>query len=84
MRKCKSPFGSYLTIGLGFLIVSQALIHIMVNVGMFPSTGQTLPMFSWGGMSIMITSLCFGIILNVSREVKKEKKDKIVQQKTSV
>ncbi len=80
-RTCKSSFGAYLAIGLGFLIVFQALIHILVNVGIFPSTGQTLPMFSWGGMSILITSLCFGIILNISRE---NKKDKTIQTKKSL
>ncbi len=61
-------------IGLGFLLVFQALIHNLVNIGLFPSTGQTLPMFSWGGMSILISSVSIGIILNVSKEAIKEKK----------
>jgi cell division protein FtsW len=82
VRTIKSHFGAYLVVGLGFLIVFQALIHILVNVGMMPSTGQTLPMFSWGGMSIMISSVCFGIILNISKEVKKDKKIKPDQSKT--
>jgi cell division protein FtsW len=63
-------------IGLGFLLVFQALIHILVNIGLFPSTGQTLPMFSRGGMSILISSVSIGIILNVSKEAIKEKKNK--------
>jgi cell division protein FtsW len=82
VRSIKSHFGAYLVVGLGFLIVFQALIHILVNVGLMPSTGQTLPMFSWGGMSIMISSVCFGIILNISKEVKKEKKIKPNQSNT--
>lgn len=73
VRHIKSPFGAYLAIGLGFLLVFQALLHILVNVGLLPSTGQTLPMFSWGGMSILTSSVCFGIILNISKQVKQEK-----------
>jgi cell division protein FtsW len=76
VRNTRSPFGAYLVIGLGFLLVFQALIHILVNIGLFPSTGQTLPMFSWGGMSILISSVSIGIILNVSKEAIKEKKNK--------
>jgi len=76
VRNTRSPFGAYLVIGLGFLLVFQALIHILVNIGLFPSTGQTLPMFSWGGMSILISSVSIGIILNVSKEAIKENKNK--------
>lgn len=81
VRNIKSAFGAYLVVGLGFLIVFQALIHILVNIGMFPSTGQTLPLFSWGGMSIIITSICFGIILSISKEAQKERKNKNNQNK---
>jgi cell division protein FtsW len=76
VRNIKSLFGAYLVIGLGFLLVFQALIHVLVNVGLFPSTGQTLPMFSWGGMSIIVSSISLGIILNVSKETIKEKHKK--------
>ncbi|NLJ83021.1 MAG: FtsW/RodA/SpoVE family cell cycle protein [Bacteroidales bacterium] len=82
IRYTKSVFGVYLAVGLGFLIVFQALIHVLVNIGLFPSTGQTLPMFSWGGMSIIVTSICFGVILSISKEAKREKKLKINQHTT--
>lgn len=67
IQKAQNSFGRYLAGVLGFLIVFQALVHISVCVGFFPNTGQTLPMVSWGNASILVTSVCFGLILNVSR-----------------
>ena len=69
----QSTFGGYLAIGLGFFITFQALTHILVCVGMFPATGETLPLISRGGMSILTMSFCLGILLNISAEAKKEK-----------
>jgi cell division protein FtsW len=71
----QSSFGMYLALGLGFLIVFQAFTHICVCNGLFPSTGETLPMISRGGASILITSFCFAILLNLSIEAKKDKKN---------
>ena len=69
----QSSFGGYLAIGLGFFITFQALTHILVCVGLFPATGETLPLISRGGMSILTMSFCLGILLNISAEAKKEK-----------
>jgi len=44
-----------------------------VAVNVFPVTGQTLPLVSMGGTSILFTSVAFGIILSVSRTLKEEK-----------
>lgn len=66
-RKCTKPFPMYVVIGLGTLIVLQALIHIGVSVGGIPVMGQTLPLVSLGGTSILFMSVAFGIILGVSR-----------------
>ena len=69
----KSPrtFGAFLTIGVAFSLVFQALINMGVAVDLLPVTGQTLPLVSMGGTSIWFTSLSIGIILSVSREVSK-------------
>ncbi|MBO4282460.1 MAG: FtsW/RodA/SpoVE family cell cycle protein [Bacteroidales bacterium] len=75
-----TPFGAYLAGGLGFWIVCQALLHISVCVGVTPNTGQTLPMVSWGNMSILITSINFGLLLNISKS-KKRKDEKRLQTK---
>ena len=50
------------------MITCQALISMMVSVGIGPVTGQPLPMISRGGTSALITSIYFGIIMSVSRE----------------
>ncbi len=69
----KSPrtFGAFLTIGVAFSLVFQALINMGVAVNLLPVTGQPLPLVSMGGTSIWFTSLSIGIILSVSREVSK-------------
>ena len=58
-----------LVIGLSLLITSQAMLHILVNVGILPVTGHTLPLISLGGTSLIIMSGAFGIILSVSRTI---------------
>jgi cell division protein FtsW len=44
-------------------------------VNLFPVTGQPLPLISMGGTSLLFTSIALGIILSVSREVEREKKE---------
>jgi cell division protein FtsW len=45
----------------------QAIINMLVAVGLFPVTGQTLPMVSWGRTSVLVMSFSIGTILSVSR-----------------
>ena len=66
-RKVKEPFGKYLTFGISFGLAFQALLNLMVVVGLVPVTGVTLPFLSYGGSSLLITLCSMGIILNVSR-----------------
>ena len=67
----KSPgtFGTFLSIGLAFSLVFQAMINMGVAVNLLPVTGQPLPLVSMGGTSLWFTSLSIGIILSVSRQV---------------
>jgi cell division protein FtsW len=60
-------FGGLLSAGLTFAIVIQALVNIGVVVGLGPVTGQTLPLISMGGTSLLFTGLSLGIVLSVSR-----------------
>lgn len=55
--------------GLGFMLVFQAMINMAVAVRLFPTTGQPLPMVSYGGTSMIFTCLAIGMILAVSRSV---------------
>ena len=59
-------FGTLLVLGVGFPIVFQALINMAVAVGLFPVTGQPLPLISTGGTSIWMTCFAIGIVLSVS------------------
>jgi len=49
------------------LIILQALIHLGVNIRLFPTTGMTLPFLSYGGSSIIGVSILSGIILNLTK-----------------
>jgi cell division protein FtsW len=53
--------------GVISLIIFQALIHIGVNIRLFPTTGMTLPFLSYGGSSIIGVSILSGIILNLTK-----------------
>lgn len=62
-------FGALLAAGLGFSLTLQALGNMAVAVGLGPVTGIPLPLVSMGGTSILFTSIAFGIILSVSRNI---------------
>ncbi|MFN8309640.1 MAG: FtsW/RodA/SpoVE family cell cycle protein [Chitinophagales bacterium] len=67
--KAPKAFGAFLAVGLGVSLVLQAMINMAVAVGLFPVTGVTLPLVSMGGSSVVFTSLAFGIIMSVSRNI---------------
>ena len=54
-------------VGSASLILFQAMIHIGVNIRLFPTTGMTLPFLSYGGSSIISISILSGIILNLTK-----------------
>lgn len=68
-------FGALLAAGLSFSLTIQAFANMAVAVGLGPVTGVPLPLVSMGGTSILFTSVAFGIILSVSRDID-EKKEK--------
>lgn len=72
IRLCSNEFAKIAIGGLAFLITGQAFLHIMVNSGIIPMTGQTLPLLSDGASAFLTSCLAFGIILSVSRMAKKK------------
>jgi len=68
-KKCETAFPAYMVMGLIIMIVVQAILNMLVAVGLFPVTGQTLPMVSWGRTSVLMMSFSIGAILSVSRVV---------------
>lgn len=66
-NRCDKIFPSFLVLGLGLLLASQALFNMMVAVGIVPVTGQPLPLVSKGGTSTIINCAYIGAILSISR-----------------
>ena len=71
--RCENNFPAFLVMGLGLLLVIQAIFNMMVAVGLAPVTGQPLPLISKGGTSTIINCVYIGAILSVSRSAKKKK-----------
>jgi cell division protein FtsW len=66
IRRSRSTYGAFLAFGLSMGLVLQAFVNMAVAVGLVPVTGQTLPLVSMGGSSIIFTSMAAGMILSVS------------------
>ncbi|MBQ6045620.1 MAG: FtsW/RodA/SpoVE family cell cycle protein [Bacteroidales bacterium] len=79
VRNCKDNFGKITVAGLILLISGQAMMHMLINSGIGPLTGQTLPLISYGSSSFIVFCIAFGVILSISREaykkIEKETKD---------
>ncbi len=53
--------------GLSSLLIFQTFIHIGVNTSLLPTTGMTLPFLSYGGSSLIGSSILAGVILNFTK-----------------
>ena len=65
--ECKDSFGKYLSFGMIFQMLIQAVMNLSVVVGLIPVTGVTLPFLSYGGSSLLVSMVSIGIILNISK-----------------
>lgn len=65
----RDRFGTLLVVGLTTLVAVQTLLNIGVVTGALPTTGISLPFFSYGGTALMIQLASMGIILSVSRQI---------------
>lgn len=70
--RCERSFPAFLIMGLAIMMVIQAMINMAVAVGVFPVTGQPLPLISKGGTATIINCVYIGMILSVSRSSKKK------------
>ena len=75
-RRCGTAFPGLMVLGLALLITCQALLHVMVTVNLIPETGQTLPLISRGGSSVLFTTIALGMILSVSRQNDEQSHDR--------
>lgn len=75
--QCKRAFPMLLVMGMALYITFQALFHMGIVSGLFPVSGQPLPLISAGGSSILVTSIALGVMLSVSRfAIRKKNSDK--------
>jgi cell division protein FtsW len=63
----RDVFGGYLAFGITLMFAVQALIHAGVVLGLVPNKGITLPLVSYGGSSLVVTTFLIGLVLNVGR-----------------
>jgi cell division protein FtsW len=75
--KCDDPFPAFLSMGIGMIIVMQALLHMYISVGDFV-TGQPLPLMSQGGTSVIINCIYIGFLLSISQYANKTEENKNV------
>ncbi len=73
VRASAMVFPALMVVGLTTTLVLQAIINMGVAVGIFPVTGQPLPLVSMGGTSVLFSCLAIGMILSVSRYNLEEK-----------
>ncbi len=66
--KSNGLFQKFLAFGLSIGILIQATLNLCVVIGLIPVTGVTLPFFSYGGSSLLVTMISIGIILSISRK----------------
>ena len=66
----RDRFGSLLVVGITTLIAMQTFLNIGVVTGLLPTTGISLPFFSYGGTALMIQLAEMGVVLSVSRQMK--------------
>lgn len=69
----RDRFGSLLVVGVTTLIALQTFLNIGVVTGLLPTTGISLPFFSYGGTALSIQLASMGVVLSVSRQMKPTK-----------
>ncbi|BAY98125.1 cell cycle protein [Tolypothrix tenuis PCC 7101] len=66
--KAKNPISRLVAMGVTIVMVGQSLLHIGVTTGALPTTGLPLPMFSYGGNSMIASMIAAALLIRVARE----------------
>ena len=67
----KAYFGARLAQGIGLLLIVQVMFHFAVNLGLVPTKGLNLPLMSYGGSSMLINGLAFGLLISIEHSLSK-------------
>jgi cell division protein FtsW len=70
----KSDFETFVSLGIGILLITQASVNMLVCTGIFPVTGQNMPLLAMGGSSLIMTCVALGIIQSIAHKQVKESK----------
>ena len=70
--RCTDKYPAFLAMGLGMMLGLQAFINMSVAVGLFPVTGQPLPLISKGGTSVLMASIAIGMLSGISNTLDRE------------
>jgi cell division protein FtsW (lipid II flippase) len=65
-RATREPFGRLVAVGIVTMIATQVVINTGMTVGLMPITGITLPLCSYGGSSLLSTSIALGLLMNIA------------------
>lgn len=61
-------FETYICLGIGILLLSQAAVNMMVCTGIFPVTGQNMPFLAMGGSAMIMACVAIGIVQGVAQK----------------
>ena len=81
-NRAPDDFGFLLAFGISFCIFICALINAGVVVGLLPTTGIPMPFLSYGGSSLIFSSVGIGVLLNISRQTRFVPSPRIISKKT--
>ena len=82
--KSDKLFETYTVLGIGILLLSQATVNMLVCTGVFPVTGQNMPLLAMGGSALIMTCVGIGIVQSIAtrqqtQEEKTDEKEKEIQ-----
>ncbi len=75
--KSDKLFETYAVLGIGILLLSQATVNMMVCTGVFPVTGQNMPLLAMGGSALIMTCVAIGIVQSIATRQQQEDKNEM-------
>jgi len=64
--RVRRPFTSLLAVGVASYFTFHVVVNVSITTGLLPVTGLPLPLISYGGSSLLVSSLMVGLLLNLS------------------
>jgi cell division protein FtsW len=70
-------FETYACLGIGILLLTQASVNMLVCTGVFPVTGQNMPLLAMGGSALIMTCVAIGIVQSIAYRQERERESNI-------